>query len=188
MDHSGFTNDEKEILLETAKSSIMHELSHRSRMKIHLNDYAESLRQLRATFVTLNIHDQLRGCIGSIFPMNPLIQDVVKNANAAAFEDPRFLPLSQKEFSELAIHISVLNQMEEMIFTSEKDLLSQLRPNRDGLLLRENGYSSTFLPAVWESIKDESEFLSHLKLKAGLPERYWSDTIRFFRYTTEMIE
>jgi AmmeMemoRadiSam system protein A len=188
MAHSDFTSDEKKVLLDLAKSSIEFGLSRRKVMPINLASYSEHLKEERATFVTLEIAHELRGCIGSIKPYRPLIKDVVENAYSAAFQDPRFMPLRQDEFLRVTIHISVLSPMEEMTFQSEDDLIAQLRPNIDGLWLSENGRSATFLPSVWESIESVAEFLRHLKLKAGLPENYWSATLRAFRYTAEYIE
>ena len=72
-----------------------------------------------------------------------------------------------------------------MTFSSEADLLKQLRPGVDGLILEEDGYRGTFLPSVWESLPRPEQFLQHLKLKAGLPSDYWSGTLRVQRYTTE---
>lgn len=188
MAHSDFTQDERKILLTIAHSSIEYGLLHRKVMPIRVGDYSDHLCQKRATFVTLNLNHQLQGCIGSLIPQYPLIQDVVKNAYAAAFEDPRFLPLKQDELSQITIHISILSPMEEMTFQSEADLIAQLRPNIDGLLIKADGRSATFLPSVWESIENAEQFLRHLKAKAGLPENYWSDTIKAFRYTVEYIE
>ena len=115
----------------------------------------------------------------------PLVEDVAENACAAAFDDPRFEPLSKEEFDELDIHISVLSPPEEMTFVSEKDLLERVRPGVDGLILQEGGRRGTFLPSVWEELPDKELFLMHLKMKAGLPNTYWSDSLRVFRYTAE---
>ena len=70
----------------------------------------------------------------------------------------------------------------------EQDLLAQLRPGIDGLIIEDHGRRGTFLPSVWQSLPQREDFLRHLKAKAGLPEQYWSDSIRCYRYTTEMIK
>ena len=98
---------------------------------------------------------------------------------------PRFQPVSASEFGDLEIHISVLSPPEPMIFTSEADLLRQIRPGIDGLILEDGAYRGTFLPSVWEQLPDPAQFLAHLKMKAGLPPNYWSDTLKVSRYTTE---
>jgi AmmeMemoRadiSam system protein A len=139
----------------------------------------------RATFVTLTINGALRGCIGMLEACRPLAEDVAENACAAAFGDPRFEPLSKEEFDLLDIHISVLSPPEEMTFSSEADLLEKIRPGVDGLILQDGGRRGTFLPSVWGELPGKEIFWMHLKMKAGLPTDYWSDTLRVFRYTAE---
>jgi AmmeMemoRadiSam system protein A len=109
---------------------------------------------------------------------------VAQNAYAAAFSDPRFPPLREGEFEELDIHISILSPAEAMHFTSEADLLQQLRPGEDGLVMEEGFRRGTFLPSVWEQLPTPELFLRHLKQKAGLPADYWSSTLEVSRYTT----
>lgn len=148
----------------------------------------DELRQERATFVTLELNGQLRGCIGMLEACRPLAEDVAENAVAAAFRDPRFPPLSREEFDDLKISISVLSPPEEMTFSDEADLLGQIRPGVDGLILQEGFQKGTFLPSVWEELPETELFFEHLKMKAGLPAGYWSDTLRVFRYTAEYIQ
>jgi len=152
------------------------------------NDLSDELMEDRATFVTLTLDGNLRGCIGMLEACRPLAEDVAENAVAAAFHDPRFPPLSRDEFDDLKISISVLSPPEEMSFSSEADLLSQIRPGIDGLILQEGFQKGTFLPSVWEELPETEMFFEHLKLKAGLPAGYWSDTLRVFRYTAEYIQ
>ena len=148
----------------------------------------DELEEERATFVTLTIDGSLRGCIGRLEACRSLAEDVAENAVSAAFHDPRFPPLSRDEFDRLNISISILSQPEEMLFASEHDLLSQIRPRTDGLILQEGERRGTFLPSVWAELPDQELFFEHLKLKAGLPAGYWSDTLRVFRYTAESIQ
>jgi uncharacterized protein len=184
-----YSTEERGVLLQAAHDAIEYGLQHQDEM--HLGDISalpESLQQKRATFITLNVGEQLRGCIGSLEAYQPLIEDVAHNAFAAAFRDPRFPPLTKEEFAQVSIHISVLSEPVLMEFTSEEDLVQQLRPNVDGLILSEGMHKGTFLPAVWDSLSDPKQFLSHLKMKAGLPTDYWSDTLTVERYTAETIE
>ncbi len=183
-----YTIDEKKLLLSIARESIQYGLTYQMPLPIEVKKYAEKLQQDRATFVTLNVNHQLRGCIGSLQAYQPLVQDVSHNAYAAAFQDPRFYPVNIIEAPQLEIHISVLTPPELMTFTSEEDLLLQMRPHLDGLILSDQGRRSTFLPAVWEQIPNKKDFLKHLKMKAGLPENYWSDTLQIERYEAEVIE
>lgn len=174
-------------LLELAKSSIQHGLQTGSPLKIDLTEYPEELTEQRATFVTLQIQHQLRGCIGTLEAYRPLAEDIAENAFSAAFKDPRFPPLQADEFDELEIHLSLLTPAEPISFSSEQDLLAQLQPGIDGLILEEGFHRGTFLPSVWEQLPEPEQFLQHLKQKAGLPADYWSKNIRIYRYRAEMI-
>jgi AmmeMemoRadiSam system protein A len=178
----------KQILLEVARQSIQYGLQHARPLPVEPGDYPEELQTQGASFVTLSLDQQLRGCIGSLEARRPLVVDVADNAFAAAFRDPRFPPLSEAEFPDLDYHISILNPPEPMQFSNEADLLAQIRPGVDGLVLEDRGHRGTFLPSVWESLPQPGEFLRHLKRKAGLPLDYWSDTLKVSRYTVEDVE
>jgi AmmeMemoRadiSam system protein A len=135
-----------------------------------------------AAFVTLKLHGQLRGCIGSLEAYQSLMSDVWQNAYSAAFRDLRFAPLTEDEFRQVKIEISVLTAPQPISVVSEQDLLNRLRPDIDGLILEEGQHRATFLPAVWETLPTPEEFLLQLKRKAGLPGNYWSDSITFSIY------
>ena len=137
-----------------------------------------------AAFVTLKKDGELRGCIGSLSAHRRLDQDIAENAFAAAFRDHRFSPLTEDEFADLDVSISVLTTPELITFKSEQDLVEQLRPGVDGLILTEGMNRGTFLPSVWENYPESASFLNHLKMKAGLPANYWSGTLKVERYET----
>lgn len=177
--------EHKTTLLQIARDSIEHNLYHNKPLAVSLDDYPAELQEKRASFVTLKTNRTLRGCIGVLEAIRALVDDVAYNAQAAAFNDPRFNPLSRSEFDQLDIHISILSPHSEVHFSSEQELIDQLRINIDGLLLEEGYHRGTFLPSVWESVADPTDFLRHLKVKAGLDPDYWSDSIRVYRYTTE---
>lgn len=185
------TEAERATVKHVARQSIEHGLEHHNisgsfgEISLNQKDYPESLQQQRATFVTLQINNNLRGCIGTLEAHQPLVIDVAHNAHAAAFSDPRFPPLSQREFKDIDIHISILSPAVPIQFESEAELLKQIRPHIDGLILEDGRHRGTFLPSVWESLSTAEEFLLHLKYKAGLPADYWSDTIKVSRYTTD---
>ncbi len=179
------TPEERRILLEVAAASIRHGLETGHPLPVRLEDYPESLREPGAAFVTLNLDGRLRGCIGSLQAIRPLVEDVAENAFAAAFRDPRFPPVTAEEYPRLEYHISILSKPEPFPVESEADLLAKLRPGIDGLVLIEGNHRATFLPSVWEQLPDPRQFLANLKIKASLPVDYWSDTIRFERYTVE---
>jgi uncharacterized protein len=172
-------------LHELARYAIEYGLDHGREPDIDLKAYDAALQHKRATFVTLHRNKALRGCIGILHPLRPLAEDVAHNAWAAAFSDTRFSPLSRNELDGLEIHISILGTPETIEYNSEPDLVRQLRPGSDGLILEDGQRRSTFLPSVWEQLPSRNEFLRHLKQKAGLPPDYWSDTLKLQRYTVE---
>ncbi|MCK5361141.1 MAG: AmmeMemoRadiSam system protein A, partial [Gammaproteobacteria bacterium] len=137
-----------------------------------------------AAFVTLKKEGALRGCIGSLSAYRPLHEDIAENAFAAAFRDHRFNPINESEIDAIELSISVLTAPELIVFTSQSDLISQLRPGVDGLILTDGGNRGTFLPSVWENYPQAESFLTHLKMKAGLPADHWSGTIKLERYQT----
>jgi hypothetical protein len=182
---NSLSTPDRATLLEVARVSIQHGLDHGQALAVNLNEYPAILREQRATFVTLEIRGQLRGCIGALAAYQPLVQDVATHAYAAAFEDPRFPELRVNELPRLDLHISVLSPPERLSFGSEAELLAQLRPGVDGLILHFRHYRATFLPAVWEQLPDPYVFLTQLKQKAGLPLDFWSPELQAERYTAE---
>lgn len=177
-----------EILLELARKSIRQGLAGRHMAPAELDEYPPALRDKGAAFVTLTLHGQLRGCIGHLEASQPLVQDVIENARLAAFNDPRFMPLTEREFEQVDISISVLSPAVPIKFSSEQDLLGKMRPGIDGLILKVGHHQGTFLPSVWESLPEPADFLRHLKQKAGLDQDYWSDDMEVSRYTTQQIK
>jgi AmmeMemoRadiSam system protein A len=179
--------DQKKQLLALASRAIEHGLQTGRRLPVAAENYSGELVTDRASFVTLERHGQLRGCMGVLEAYRPLAQDVAENAFLAAFRDPRFPPLAEHELHGLDIHISILSPATAMEFASEQELLQQLRPGVDGLILAVGGHRATFLPSVWETLPTPKQFLQHLKQKAGLPADYWSDHLKASRYTAEYI-
>lgn len=175
---------QRRLLLDIAWASIRHGLAHRCPLDPDPAALPERLGQPAATFVTLQQSGALRGCIGRLEAARPLAQDVAQNAYAAAFQDPRFPPLAPEELASLTLHISVLTPPEPMRFTDEADLLRQLRPGIDGLILEDSGMRGTFLPSVWEQLPEPADFLAALRRKAGLPRGHWSDRLAVARYRT----
>ncbi len=177
--------ENRDILLAVAGASIRYGLGHGRPLPVSAADYAPELGLRRATFVTLQRRGELRGCIGMLEAVRPLVEDVAHNAYAAAFSDPRFPPLGAGELEGLELHLSILSPPEQLPWSAETDLVQQLRPGIDGLILSDRGRRGTFLPSVWESLPTPVQFLRHLKQKAGLPADYWSATLQVSRYTTE---
>lgn len=179
------SSENRSRLTELARHSVHHGVHHLYAAPVLLSDWPQELHEYRASFVTLHQHGELRGCIGSLTATLPLVQDVSEHAFAAAFKDPRFTRVTEVELETISIHLSVLSPPQPLNFESESELLEQIRPGIDGLILKEGSHQGTFLPSVWQSLPDPSLFLSHLKQKARLEPDYWSDSITVERYTTE---
>lgn len=176
--------EDQKTCLQTAKASIKSGLENNKALPVNASDYSTDLQKQLACFVTLHLNDQLRGCIGALEAYQPLINDVAEHAFAAAFRDPRFPPLQANEFEQIEIEISVLGTPERISFTNEDDLLQQIRPGLDGLILEHQNNRGTFLPSVWEQLPDKNDFLNHLKMKAGLPSNWWDNNTKISRYET----
>ncbi len=178
---------ERQCLLGVARAAIEHGLEHGRPLVVRAAAYPEPLRAVRASFVTLRRGEALRGCIGTCVAVRPMVEDVARHAYAAAFEDPRFPPLTPAERADLHLHLSLLTAPQPLRVASQAELLAQVRPGVDGLLLQDGFHQSTLLPSVWEVLPDPAEFVRHLKLKAGLPADHWSPTLSFQRYTAESV-
>lgn len=179
------TQENREILRQVARKSIENGVSEHQAPLIDKASYPEALQEKAASFITLHHHGMLRGCIGTLEPRRTMVEDVNQNAYSAAFLDRRFSPISGDELEGLSIHVSILGPTEPLVFSSKDDLLQQLVPGVDGLVLSTQNHKATFLPAVWESLREPNEFLAHLLTKAGLPADYWSDDIAIQRYRVE---
>ena len=146
------------------------------------------LAQQRATFVTLNLDGRLRGCIGSLVAHRSLLDDLIHNAKSAAFEDPRFYPLSPEEFKKVVIEISLLSPPEPLLYDSIEDLKSKVSVGIDGIILQKEGKKATFLPQVWEQLPTFEHFFSQLCQKAGLGESCLESHPNIWHYRVEKIK
>jgi len=185
-------NPEKGIvLLELARKTIAQRLGV---PYIPSADLEKALKdpffsEKRGTFVTLTINGRLRGCIGNIAPDRSIASGVTDNAVNAAFQDPRFSPLTPDEFKKIHIEVSLLTEPKPLDFNGPDDLLAKIRPGIDGLIIRKGIYSATFLPQVWDQLPDKRDFLGHLCLKAGLPENEWRKPgLKVFTYQVQYVE
>lgn len=142
------------------------------------------LEEPGATFVTLTLNNRLHGCIGSLEANRPLIDDVRDNAVAAAFQDPRFAPLTKEEFADAVIDVALLSKPEAIHFSSEEDALRQLNPGTDGVVFEYGSHRATFLPHAWADLPHARDLLVQLKKQAGLAEDFWSVDVKVSRFTT----
>lgn len=171
-------------LLQLARGSIDYGLVHSKPLPVDCGSLPEPLTKTRATFTTLHADGKLRGCCGTLEASLPLARDVAHSAFQAAFRDPRFDPVGKDEVDTISLEVSVLTPMEKFPVADEADLLEQLMPGEDGLVIIDGWRRATFLPKVWETLPEPQQFLTQLKIKCGLPGNYWSEQLEFQRYRT----
>ncbi|MFA6072578.1 MAG: AmmeMemoRadiSam system protein A [Candidatus Woesearchaeota archaeon] len=176
------TKIQGEELLKIARDSINLHLENKTYLKI--NTPENWMKEQRATFVTLKLKGKLRGCIGHLYPIQPTYKDIIDNAVAAAFFDPRFNELTKHELDHVTIEISILTPPEKLEYSSPEDLLKKLKPDM-GITISDGISSSTFLPQVWEEIKSKEEFMNELCIKASLPSDAWKGPIKIQFYKVE---
>lgn len=176
-------------IIDIVKKTI--DLKLRGREEINITNYfpyPPILDSAGACFVTLHLNNNLRGCIGSVIPQTSLLIDLIKNAHNAAFMDPRFNPLTRDEFEQCQISVSLIGRPERIDFNSEEDLLSQLKPNIDGVIIKDADKQALYLPSVWEILPNKEDFLKSLKQKAGFDREYFSSTLEAYRFITYEIK
>ena len=167
-----------QTLIKLARKTIMNKLGKKLPEKeaafladaLKDNDFSTQ----SGTFVTLKIKGGLRGCIGNLSTSETISNGIKSNALNAAFHDYRFSPLTLEELDDVKIEISVLTVPQPLEYSNGADLISLLRVNVDGVIIRKGSSSATFLPQVWDNFPDPKIFLSHLCQKAGLPIDAWS--------------
>jgi uncharacterized protein len=173
MPETGLSAQEKAFLLKLARDSIQAGVNQQLVPQIDRKDCTPLLLASGASFVTLTIHGQLRGCIGALEAYQPLVYDVQEHALAAALDDYRFYPLSPQEIPLIHIEISRLTQPVPLEYSNAADLLTKLRVGIDGVILFEERRRATFLPQVWKQIPSRESFLSQLCQKMGAPADTW---------------
>jgi AmmeMemoRadiSam system protein A len=171
-------------LLRLARGSIEYGLIHRGPLPVDCDELPRVLTNPAATFTTLRLEDQLRGCCGTLEAVRPLAEDVTRSVFRAAFRDPRFDPVGNHELGAIRLEVSVLSSLESMHVEDEADLLERLTPGVDGLVIIADSRRATFLPKVWEMLPDPQQFLAALKAKCGLAADYWSEQLEFQHYRT----
>ena len=188
-DTDKLTEDEGRYLLSVARKTIERRLFHREETRRDGETVSSKFAERRGTFVTLTINNNLRGCIGHIIPQEALIEGIRINAINAAFRDPRFRPLSRKEWDKVHIEISILTDPKPLEYLDANDLLAKLRPGVDGLIIKKGAAQATFLPQVWEQLPDKQDFLTHLCSKAGLGRDEWKQgNLKVLTYQVQAFE
>jgi len=180
---------EKSYLLEIAKEAIESKFTTKEIDKKLLLEKHPELKEEGAVFVTLTLNDNLRGCMGSIIPHRSLLNDVINNAQAAAFKDPRFLPLTKDEFKNIKIEVSILTIPVELEYKDKEDLKEKIEPHKDGVILKSGTHQATYLPQVWEELPTFELFFKYLCQKAGLNDSNCLETHPIIlTYQVEKIE
>ena len=167
------SDDDKKALKEIALQSIKDSLNGKRMAEANSKLYTlnSTLKQRCGAFVSLHKHGRLRGCIGHFGEDYPLYEIVAEMARAAAFEDPRFMPVTRDELDDLDIEISVLTPMRRIQSLDECEL------HRHGIYIKKGYRSGTFLPQVADEVNwTKEEFVGHCSQdKAGLGWDGWRD-------------
>jgi AmmeMemoRadiSam system protein A len=183
------STENRHYLLKLAREAITSRLRGESPPPVDPDSLPKSLSLDGASFVTLTKQGELRGCIGSLEPRRALALDVRENAIGAAFHDPRFPPMRLHELQDLHIEISVLSSPRPLTYDSPDDLIEQLQPDVDGVVIERGWNRATFLPQVWEKLPDPHSFLEHLCRKAYLPaDAYHGPDLDVYTYQVEKFE
>jgi AmmeMemoRadiSam system protein B/AmmeMemoRadiSam system protein A len=177
------SGEDKKQLLALARKSLVYFLHNRktpeaSDLNITVSD---AMKLQRAAFVTLKENSQLRGCIGDIFPRQPLYKSVISNAINAGVNDRRFMPVTEAECNDITIEISALTPPAPI------DSPDKIRIGIDGVVMKKNGSGAVFLPQVApEQGWDVSQMLTQLSLKAGLPSDAWKEGASFLVFQADV--
>lgn len=167
------TPDEKQTLLRLARQALELGVRGEKLPPLDWDALTPNLRADGASFVTLTVRGELRGCIGALEACQPLVEDVREHVLAAAMNDYRFRPVQTGELRQIQIEVSRLTAPLPLDYSSPEDLLSKLRPGVDGVVLRDGNRRATFLPQVWESLPRPEDFLAHLCDKMGAASDLW---------------
>jgi len=166
-----FTGDEQDSMVNIAKNAA--EMFVRTGKRYSETNYSLKFKESLACFVTVKIGDELRGCIGTIEPINTLFNSLVDNAISAVSRDPRFSPVREKELNSLNYEVSVLSPPELFEPKSIDELFDGIKGK--GLIIKKDFRSAVYLPQVWEHFSDEKGFLKSLCQKAGMFADEWKN-------------
>ncbi|MBF0202075.1 MAG: AmmeMemoRadiSam system protein A [Desulfamplus sp.] len=187
------SEDQGQILVRLARAVIGERLgmeSHLIEKKILLEKVGQpEFSEKTGTFVTIHLNKKLKGCIGSLESSESIAEGVVKNAVNAAFHDPRFTPMTVDELHGADIEVSVLSKPVPLVYKESDEILSGLKQDIHGVIIKKGRLQATFLPQVWHQLPEKKMFLEHLCKKAGLPAREWQKgTLEIFTYTVQSFE
>jgi AmmeMemoRadiSam system protein A len=173
MTDATLTEEEKRTLLDLARHALEDGVRGQKLAPLDLPSLSPRLQACGASFVTLKINGNLRGCIGVLEPCQALVEDVREHAIAAALQDFRFPVVCPEELPLIKLEISRLTVPLALEYCSPADLLANLRSGIDGVVLRDGPRRATFLPQVWEKLPDPADFLDSLCYKLGVAPDLW---------------
>jgi len=185
---SSFSKKERSDLIKLARDVI------KSKFGYNDIDIPVSLKTIiaepKGLFVTIYKNDKLRGCIGFSEPIFPLGIALIRAANLAAFEDPRFDPIEENELEQIKIEVSILSKPEQIIAEKPEDYVKKINIGKDGLIVQSNNKSGLLLPQVAvEHNFDAEEFLNQVCIKAGLDKSAWKKKeTKILKFQTETIK
>lgn len=178
------SKEDQRTLLEMAREHIQMYLATQRNIRIEESRFSKPLQQITGNYVRLILDNKTRGAVGNLPGRQPLVADINQNAYDAAFEDPRFPPVTREEIRQIIIEITVLTHPQIIVVDNEQQLLDSIHPGEEGLLLSEGVHQSHLMPSDWRRFPDPATFVGELKRKAGLPQDYWSDTLHISRFDT----
>ncbi len=165
---TGLTPQQKKILLQVARETIEKVTAGKPHPSFEFDD--PIFREERGAFVSIHKNGSLRGCIGYVHAIKPLLETIIEMAEAAAMHDPRFHPVQSDEVNDLEIEISVLTPLRRIKKNDE------IKVGVHGLMLEKGFSSGLLLPQVATEYNWERKtFLEHTCMKAGLDRDAWKD-------------
>ncbi|NJN79973.1 MAG: AmmeMemoRadiSam system protein A [Anaerolineales bacterium] len=180
------TDGEKQTLLNLARESMEAVIQEKTLPKLNVTSFTPALQEHGASFVTLTIQHELRGCIGALEAYQPLVEDVREHVIAAALDDPRFPPVDKSELNRIRIEVSKLGVPQALRYDSSEELIKRLNPHVDGVIIKSGARKATFLPQVWEKISDPTEFMNQLCYKMSGQANLWRETkLQVYVYQVE---
>jgi len=187
--HNRLSDRDQMLLLQLAREALSNGVQGLPMPPLDLAELPGQLTQPGATFVTLTMNSELRGCIGSLEAKRPLAEDVQVHAVAAALEDYRFPPVNEREVEKISIEISRLTSPQRIESQDTEDLLSQIHPGIDGIILMKGKRRATFLPQVWKKVPEVEQFLEMLCRKMGSRSDCWQEKdVQVFTYQVEKFQ
>lgn len=168
------TWSEQELLLGLAREQLMASVAGEDPIEALPPELTDRTLRDGAAFVSLTVDGALRGCMIDQFePHEPLVVNILRNAELAVGSDARFSSITQEEIDDVRIKVSIVYDITTLTFGNPDNLLEKIDPNEDGVILEIDGEIAAYLPSVWQIFPDPAEFLTQLCIKAGWDSDRW---------------